>query len=115
MIWLCFESHLAAEPPSVWLHATQMRGVNAELSPLVRMSVPHASACLTSRDAPQGSLLFKSWLPLFVLLPFDHHALRIEKLWAYGFPEDSSSWLQRRCRHKTLTELMPNGTRARKR
>src|SRR3546814_12352817 len=60
MIWLRFESHLAAEPPSVWLHATQMRGVNAELSPLVRMSVPQAYACLTLRDAQQGSLLFKS-------------------------------------------------------
>src|SRR3546814_9200546 len=54
MIWLRFESHLAAEPPSVWLHATQMRGVNAELSPLVRMSVPQAYACMTLRDAPQG-------------------------------------------------------------
>src|SRR3546814_17906937 len=82
MIWLRIESHLAAEPPSVWLHATQMRGVNAELSPLVRMSVPQAYACLTLRDAPQGSLLFKSWLLLFGILPFDHHALRIEKLWA---------------------------------
>src|SRR3546814_8382116 len=111
MIWLRFESHLAAEPSSVWLHATQMRGVNAELSPLVRMSVPQAYACLTLRDAPQGSLLFKSWLLLFGILPFDHHALRIEKLWDYGFQEDSSSWLQRRWRHKRFTELMPNGSR----
>src|SRR3546814_13771223 len=88
-----------------------MRGVNAELSPLVRMSVPQAYACLTLRDAPQGSLLFKSWLLLFGILPFDHHALRIEKLWDYGFQEDSSSWLQRRWRHKRFTELMPNGSR----
>lgn len=111
MIWLRFESHLAAEPPSVWLHATQMPGVNAELAPLLRMSVPRAYACLTLRDAPQGSLLFKSWLLLFGLLPFDLHALRIEKLWDYGFQEDSNSWLQRRWRHKRQIELMPSGSR----
>src|SRR3546814_9449468 len=50
MIWLRFESHLAAEPPSVWLHATQMRGVNrseehtSELQSLMRIS--YAVFCL---------------------------------------------------------------------
>ncbi|NGY05962.1 hypothetical protein [Solimonas terrae] len=111
MIWLRFESHLAAEPPTIWLHATQMSGVNSELSPLMRMSVPKAFAGLGLRDAPQGSLLFNSWLLLFGVLPFDRHGLRIERFWDYGFQEDSSSWLQRRWRHRRYVELLPDGSR----
>ncbi|NKF22845.1 hypothetical protein [Solimonas marina] len=111
MIWLRFESHLDAEPPTIWLHATRMQGVNDELSPMVRMSVPKAFACLTLRDAPSGALLFNSWLLLLGLIPFDRHALRIEKQWDYGFQEDSSSWLQRRWRHKRHVELMSRGSR----
>jgi hypothetical protein len=111
MIWLRFESYLAAEPPTIWLHATRMQGVNDELWPLVRMTVPKAFSCLTLREAPAGSLLFKSWLLFLGILPFDRYALRIEKQWEYGFQEDSSSWLQRRWRHKRVVELMAKGSR----
>jgi hypothetical protein len=112
MIWLRFESRLAAEPPVIWLHATQMSGVNAELMPMMRMSVPKRYACLSLRDAPaDGGLLFHSWLLLFGLIPFDRHALSIESIWDYGFQENSTSWLQRQWRHKRVVELLPDGAR----
>ncbi|MGH8444044.1 MAG: hypothetical protein ACREVL_02200 [Solimonas sp.] len=111
MIWLRFESRLAAEPPTIWLHATRMRGVNAELMPLVKMTSPKRYAGLTLRDAPPGELLFHSWLLAFGVLPFDRHALTIESVWDYGFQENSTSWLQRRWRHKRYVELLPGGAR----
>ncbi|WP_028079964.1 hypothetical protein [Solimonas soli] len=111
MIWLRFESRLCAEPPVIWLHVTTMRGVNAELLPLVRMSSPKRYDCMTLREAPRGELLFHSWLLLFGLLPFDRHALSFESIWDYGFQEHSSSWLQRQWRHRRVVELLPGGAR----
>ena len=111
MIWLHFESRLAAEPPVIWLHVTQMSGVNEELMPLMKMSSPKRYDCMSLREAPTGELLFHSWLLAFGILPFDRHALTIEHLWDYGFQEHSHSWLQRQWRHKRIIELLPGGAR----
>lgn len=111
MIWLRFESRLAAEPPEIWLHATHMSANSEELSPLMRMTIPHGFAGLSLRDAPCGSVLFRCWVLLLGVLPFDRYTMRIDKIWDYGFQEDSSSWLQRRWRHKRTLELVPAGTR----
>lgn len=111
MIWLRFESRLAAEPPVIWLHATTMSGVNAELKPLLSMTSPQRYDCMTLRDAPHGELLFHSWLLLFGLIPFDRHALTFESLWDYGFQEHSTSWMHQQWRHKRVVELMPGGAR----
>lgn len=69
-----FSSELRAPPEAVWSHATDMRGVNREFFPLVRMSCPVADGRLPS-PPPLGQRLFRSWILLFGLLPIDYDDL----------------------------------------
>lgn len=81
MINLGFESLLAAPPAAIWAQASTMAGVNAELGPWVRMSYPADRAALDGQAVPLGQVLFRSWLCAFGVLPFDRHALRLERLY----------------------------------
>lgn len=89
-----------------------MAGVNAELGPWVRMSYPADRAALDGRAVPVGQVLFRSWLCLFGMLPFDRHALRLERLYpGLGFDERSSSWLQKVWLHRRRIEAVDGGAR----
>lgn len=78
-----------------------MRGVNAELMPLIRMSYPAEAGARSLESAPTGELLFHSYLLLFGVLPFDRHALTLQQILpGEGFIEDSTSLLQARWRHE---------------
>lgn len=89
-----------------------MAGVNAELGPWLRMSVPEAARERSLADAPLGQVAFHSWLLVLGLLPFDRHALCIVSIApGRGFHERSSSWLQRVWEHeRTLVPLGPRAT-----
>lgn len=67
-------SDLRASPEEVWSHATNMRGVNREFFPLVRMTCPEPEGRLPS-PPPLGQRLFRSWILLFGLLPIDYDDL----------------------------------------
>ncbi|AXQ28268.1 hypothetical protein D0B54_06045 [Solimonas sp. K1W22B-7] len=95
MIRLRFESRLAAPAQDVLAEALTMRGVNAELMPLLRMSYPREAENFDLQQAPVGQTLFHSWLLLGGLLPVDRHSLAFETLHANGFDERSTSWVQR--------------------
>lgn len=102
---LRFESRLVADAATVWAHATRMDGVNFELGPWVRMSVPGSFAGRGIDGARPGELLFHSWLLAFGVLPFDRHALRLAAVGpGMRFDEDSTSWLQRTWRHHRHVE-----------
>lgn len=93
-------SRVAAPIDAVWAHASSMAGVNLELGPLVRMTVPRAARGLSLEDAPLGDVAFRSVLLAFGVLPFDRHALRLVKVDpGRGFQERSTSMLQRRWDH----------------
>jgi ligand-binding SRPBCC domain-containing protein len=104
-------SRLAAPVAEVWAHATEMDGVNWELSPYVRMSVPRAARGLTIADAPVGEVAFRSWLLAFRFLPFDRHALQLDSVTPPdGFVEESTSLVQSHWRHeRTLTATIDGG------
>jgi ligand-binding SRPBCC domain-containing protein len=86
---LRFSSRLAASAGEVWAVASTMDGVNAELRPFVRMTHPAHVQLLTEASIGLG------------VLPFDRHALRLERvLDGEGFDEESTSWMQRRWRHE---------------
>ncbi len=107
---LRFESPLAADAATVWAHATAMEGVNFELGPWVRMSVPRTMAGLRLDQVRPGVLLFQSWLLAFGVLPFDRHALRLHGIGpGMRFDEDSTSWLQRVWRHHRHVEPLGAG------
>lgn len=111
MIVLAFESRLGADAATVWAQVSTMQGVNAELMPLVRMTVPAAFAGMTLPEAPLGRPAFDSWLLAFGLVPFDRHRLQLERLHPMGFDERSSSWLQRVWVHRRRVIAEANGCR----
>lgn len=105
-------SIVAADREDVWRSISTMTGVNYELRPILVMTRPRDHETLPVEVTP-GRVIFASWLLLFGLLPVDRHALALERVDAgFGFIEESTSWLQRRWRHKrTLTTLDSGGCR----
>jgi hypothetical protein len=95
MIRLRFESRLAAPADAVLAEALTMRGVNAELMPLLRMSYPSEAENFDLQQAPLKQTLFQSWLLLGGVIPVDRHALAFERLHDDGFDERSTSWIQK--------------------
>lgn len=112
MIRLRFESRLAAPASDIWAVASTMAGVNAELGPWVRMSYPPERVALDGQDVPMREVLFQSWLCVFGLIPFDRHALRLERLYpGVGFDERSTSWMQKLWVHRRRIEAVEDGAR----
>lgn len=99
-------SQLGAPAGVVWAHASSMAGVNAELSPWVRMTHPRGRSSLAElRGDELGTVLFASWLLAFGVLPFDRHSLvllSVETTADGGgsFVEQSTTWMQRSWRHE---------------
>lgn len=112
VVSLRFESQLAASPATVWAHASTMAGVNAELGPWLRMSHPAHAAELGALVVGPGKVLFQSWLLVLGIIPFDRHALCLERLLpGSGFDERSSSWLQKSWVHRR--RILPSGSGSR--
>lgn len=97
-------STLQAPAEVVWRHASTMEGVNDELAPWVRMTVPRAARGKALADVEPGREAFASVLLLLSVIPFDVHHLTLERVLAQGFDEESWSWLQRRWRHERRVE-----------
>ena len=105
MIDLKFSSSLSADATEVWSAVSTMDGVNYELHPFMHMSTAGHEALPTV--ITPGRVVFRSWLLLFCVLPFDRHALALDRVDEKGFVEESSSWIQRRWRH--VRRVTPDG------
>jgi hypothetical protein len=89
-----------------------MEGVNAELMPLVKMTVPAEARDKTIAEAPRGEVAFHSWLLVGGALPFDRHALKLERVEpGERFVEESTSLMQKRWRHVRTLEDIEGGCR----
>ena len=73
-------SRLDASAEAVWQRATTSAGVNEELKPLVRMTVPRGLGDLAIADVEPGTRLGRSWLLLGGLIPFDYDDIFIESI-----------------------------------
>ena len=102
-------SHLSASAEQVWRNASTMEGVNAELGPWLRMGVPSAARGRSLAAVTPGREAFVSTLFLLGVVPFDRHHLTLEAVHAFGFDEESWSWLQRRWRHERRITPTPSG------
>lgn len=102
-------SHLAADASVVWAHAVTMEGINAELAPWVRMTLPPASLGRSIDDAPLGREAFASTLLAFGVLPFDVHHLTLVERSERAFVEESWSWLERCWRHERSVRAIGDG------
>lgn len=98
---LRFSSHVRTGRAEVWAVVSTMAGVNAELMPFVKMTHPRDRTSLEGETIVPGEVVFHSWLLIGGVLPFDRHALALERVMeGEGFDEESTSWMQRRWRHE---------------
>jgi len=104
-------SELAAPASRVWAWASRMEGVNAELSPWVRMTVPPRARGKRLDEAPLGEPLFASWILAGGVLPIDRHHFQLETVREGYFREWSSSWLQAVWCHERHVRPTPSGCR----
>lgn len=97
-------SSLRAEPAAVWERATSAEGINAELGPVLRMTVPRGLDSLDLRDLKPGRL-GRSWILLFGLVPFDYDDIGLTWIEAErGFLERSTMLSQRLWEHERTLE-----------
>ena len=89
----------------VWQHVSTMAGVNAELWPLMRMTVPEQHKGFDISHAPTKIVCFHSWLLLGGVIPIDRHSLTLDQVYeAKGFDERSYSFLQKEWVHQRRVE-----------
>ena len=73
-----------------------MKGVNKELSPLIRMTAPSEWSDRAIFEWPTGRTLFSSWILLFGVIPIDRHSFFFQSIDRQrGFVEESSSLTNR--------------------
>ncbi|HKJ35800.1 MAG TPA: hypothetical protein VKA36_04465 [Solirubrobacterales bacterium] len=74
-------TRLARSAEQVWEEARTLGGVNHELAPFLRMTVPRGiPADTTLEELPVGETVGRSWILLFGFLPTDYDDLRIMEM-----------------------------------
>ncbi|HUF84878.1 MAG TPA: hypothetical protein VMQ81_09845 [Acidimicrobiia bacterium] len=105
-------SVLGAAPSEVWTRVTTPEGINHELMPLLRMTVPRHLRTIDADTIPIGRKAFRSWGFLFGVIPFDYDDLTLARLDpGKGFLERSTMLSQRSWEHERTLEPVPEGTR----
>jgi len=103
-------SSLRAEPTAVWERATSAEGINAELGPVLRMTVPRGVESLDLRELEPGRL-GRSWILLFGLVPFDYDDIGLARIEPdRGFLERSTMLSQRLWEHERTLQSGAEGT-----
>ncbi len=103
-------SSLRAEPAAVWERAMSAEGINAELGPLLRMTVPRGVESLDLRALEPGRL-GRSWILLFGLIPFDYDDIGLARIDPErGFLERSTMLSQRLWEHERTLQGGGEGT-----
>jgi hypothetical protein len=104
-------STLAATPAAVWERAMSAEGINAELGPLLRMTVPRGVESLDLHGLEPGPL-GRSWILLFGLIPFDYDDIGLARIEpGRGFLERSTMLSQRLWEHERTIEPAGEGAR----
>jgi ligand-binding SRPBCC domain-containing protein len=94
-------SRLAASAEDVWRRAVTPEGINDELRPWLRMTMPPALRGRTIDDVPLGRRLGRSWLLLFGLIPVDYDDLTLaERGPGMRFLERSTLFSMRAWQHE---------------
>ena len=106
------QSSLVPAPAAkVWERAVTPEGINHELAPLMRMTMPRRLRGMTIDDAPTGETLGRSWILLFGVIPMDWDDLQLAELEpGRRFLERSSMLSMRVWQHERIVD--PDGPAA---
>jgi ligand-binding SRPBCC domain-containing protein len=98
-------TQLAAPSADVWTSAVTPEGINYELRPWMRMTMPRELRGRTVADVRPGERPGRSWLLLFGLLPVDYDDLGIAELEpGRRFLERSTMLSMRLWQHERIVE-----------
>lgn len=102
-------SELEAGAEAVWARATDPAGINDELWPLLRMTVPRGAEDF-GLDDPEPGHIGRSWILLLGLVPFDYDDITVVRAEpGRGFRERSSMLSMRLWEHERTLEPLGEG------
>lgn len=101
-------SRLDAPPAAVWDRIITPEGINDEMRPYLRMTLPPGIEQLNPESVEIGEPIGRSWILLFGLLPFDYDDVCLARLEpGRGFLERSKMLSQQSWEHERTLE--PDG------
>lgn len=104
---LTFSTPLRVSPAEAWTWITSFDGISKEMAPYMRMTKPRGVTTLASIEYQPGKRLFRSWVLLFGIVPFDYSDLTLLTLDdGVGFVEQSPMGSMRLWRHER--RITPN-------
>jgi len=100
-------SLLSIERNFLWKDIWSFKGINSELSPLIRVSTPDIPLEETAiKDIPLDQHIFTSCVFLFKVIPIDVHYFKIKAIVEnVRFEESSSSLLMKTWNHTRILEV----------
>ena len=103
-------SCVRAAPVDVLDRVSRIEGVNQELWPFMRMTMPREHAGRSLFEAPLGEHLFRSVMILFGLLPVDYDDIMLVSMDpSSGFVESSTMLSMRTWRHERRVTTSGSG------
>jgi hypothetical protein len=94
----------------VWDRIITPEGINDEMRPYLRMTLPPGVEQLDPESIEIGKPIGRSWILLFGLLPFDYDDVTLERLEpGRGFLERSRMLSQRSWEHERTLEPTADG------
>ncbi len=105
-------SLVAAAPQRVWERIITPEGINHELMPWMRMTVPRGFERLDPQTVELGRPIGRSWILLFGVLPFEYDDVTLAELEpGRRFLERSPMLSQRSWQHERIVEPAEGGSR----
>ncbi len=103
-------SRLDASPAAVWDRVISPEGINDEMRPWLRMTLPPGVERLDLETVELGKPIGRSWILLFGLIPFDYDDVTLVRLEpGRGFLERSKMLSQRSWEHERTIEPTASG------
>jgi hypothetical protein len=101
---------LEAEPEAVWARVTTPEGINAELMPLIRTTVPDGPSPMDLDSIELGKPIGRSWVLLLGFLPIECDEIKLVELAPpRGFVQRGRLLSQRHWRHERTIEPLEEG------
>jgi ligand-binding SRPBCC domain-containing protein len=110
MLSLEVRNEISASADAVWQRVTTPAGINDEIRPFMRMTMPASMRAKTIADVAPGDDLGRSWLLLFGIVPFDYDDITIAELeTGRRFLERSSMLSMRLWQHERIVTATDQG------